>query len=335
MLGPPQRQVSWGTHYGWLWWPMIEVKHIRLIAAIAELGTLSGAARYLGYSQPAVTQQVRALERHLRTPVIIRSSAGVRLTEAGEVLLRRGRHVTDALSLATAEIEAITGLRAGHVRIVSFPSGAATVLPSALGSMSKSFPGVTFSLGEAEPDEALRLLRRGECDIALVYEYLRSTGPAERIQLEFDEVAVPLVDERLHVALPSDHALTGHRRIRMVDLANDRWVAGCPACRGNLDALCSSVGFSPDVCFVTDDYVALQRLVAEGLGVALLPELMFLAGRGTGQLELRAIEPACIRRVQAVTTTQQTSVPSIGATLSALQDSAFSLRGSGQDARPV
>src|SRR5690606_24737191 len=100
---------------------MIETRHLLLIRALVEHGSLSGAARALGYSQPAVSQQVQLLEARLRTPLVIRERRGVTLTEAGEVLLRHSAEVLDTLSLAEAEIAAVAGLRAGRVRVAAFP----------------------------------------------------------------------------------------------------------------------------------------------------------------------------------------------------------------------
>ena len=300
---------------------MIEVKHFRLLAAIVEHGTLSAAARALGYSQPAVTQQIQVLERHLRTPVLVRSGGGVRLSEAGQVLVRHGAEVLALVARARAEVEAVADLRAGRVRLACFPSGAAMVLPRALGAVGRRHPGLSFSLTETEPVGAYDLLRRGEVDVAVVYHY-RSREDGASPDLRPDETAATLLEEAVHVALPAGHPAAQQPAVDLADLRADRWIAGCPQCRGHLVAACGAVGYEPDIAFETDDYAALQALAAAGLGVALLPELMHAAARADPNLVVRRLRPVSIRVAQAVTTTGLLRVPAVAQTMQALVEAA-------------
>lgn len=302
---------------------MIEIKHFRLVAAIAEHGTLSAAARSLGYSQPAVTQQIRSVERLLRTPLVVRSRAGVELTEAGEVLLRHGEAILGLHARARSEIEALADLRAGRVRLACFPSAAAMVLPRALGTLTEQHPGLSFTLTETEPPGAYELLRRGEVDIAVVYHY-RSSGTEEPAQPDPkpDETATVLLEETVHVALPAAHPAAARAAIDLTDLSNDRWIAGCPQCRNNLLEACNAAGFDPEIAFETDDYSALQALAAAGLGVALVPELMLAAARTEEHLVVRRLLPKSVRVVTAVTTTGLLGVPTIARAMLSLREAA-------------
>jgi DNA-binding transcriptional LysR family regulator len=287
---------------------------------------MSAAARELGYSQSAVTQQIQLLERQLQTALVVRLRNGIQLTEAGEVLVRHGASVLASMELALAEVEAVAGLRGGRVRIASFPSAAATILPRALGAMTKKYPDLAFTLTEAEPPRALEMLRRGECDIAIVYNYVgvgRDDKPLE--QLHNGERGVRLLEENVHIAMPETHPAADKRWVEMSDLRSSRWIAGCPECRGNLLDACDTAGFIPDIAFETDDYLALQSLAAAGLGVALVPDLQLVAARIEPGLVLKRVSPLSMRVVSAVTTESLGRVSGVQQTLDALVVSAEGL----------
>lgn len=292
---------------------MIEIKHFRLLAAVAEHGTLSGAAGALGCSQPALTQQMQALERSVRTPLVVRTGSGTRLTEAGEVLLRHGRDILDHLALAEAEVSALTGLRVGRVRVVAFPSAAAAILPDAVTDMTQRFPGVLITLAEAEPPQALQMLRRGECDLAVIFRY-----PTEPELSGSDLLQVPLLTERVHLALSAGHELAREAPVNLSQLADSRWIAGCPRCRTHLLELCADAGFVPNIVFETDDYLAIQALAARGLGAALITDLMLAVVR-VPELRLQPFIPDSTRVTSAVSTHSLSRVPAVREMISALQ----------------
>lgn len=305
---------------------MIEIKHLRLLQALASEGSLSGAARALGYSQPAVTQQLQKLEADLGTPLLTRSTKGVHLTNAGEVLVRHGASVLSTMSLARAEVEAVAGLRSGQVRVTSFASAAATLLPGAFAAVSQAHPGVSFTLVEALPGRSLEMLREGDCDLAVVYRYSSGSTLDEPEPAVFaDEVSTDLVEENVYVALPRSHPASSKTRITLNDLRHDRWIAGCPSCRGNLVNSCEVAGFVPDIGFETDDYVALQRLVAAGLGVALVTDLMLAAARPDSDMLLRKLSPAPLRTVRVVSSQSLMRVPGVRQTIDALRTAARGL----------
>jgi DNA-binding transcriptional LysR family regulator len=180
-------------------------------------------------------------------------------------------------------------------------------------------------MDELEPADALAQLRRGECDVALVYEYIRDGMPTRTFETEEGEPAVPLLDELIWLALPKDHPNVSMRYAALSDFVDARWIAGCITCRSNLMELCSEAGFTPDIHFVTDDYIALQRLVKEGLGIALLPDLMVLNGE-SNDFVVRPFEPRCFRRVFAVTTSSHMTVPAVAATIEMLRRTSSELR---------
>jgi DNA-binding transcriptional LysR family regulator len=295
----------------------LDVSSLPMLRAIADAGTITGAAELLGVGQPAVSQHVRRLERRLGTALLDRSGRSVRLTEAGEALARHGATVGAALRAATAEMSALTGLRAGRVRLVAFPSSSATLVPRALVALRDSHPGLRVTLDEAEPPEALRMVRSGECDVALAFDY-----PGVGLGRGEDDLAGlvtrHLLDEPTLVALPTDHPAAGGGALALADLADERWIAGCPRCRGHLLTAAEACGFTPEIAYATDDYVAVLALVAAGLGVALLPDLVRpIAERQPGVVVRRAAGTSN-RTVHAVAAPDLLRVPAVAATLDAL-----------------
>lgn len=130
---------------------MIEARHLRVLRAVAATGSFSAAGRELGCTQPAVSQQMKALETSVGTPLLIRSGREMRLTQAGQALVRHAAGILAGLTAAEEEVAAIAGLRAGRVRLVSFPSGSSTLVPTALAALRAAHPGTRVFLEEAEP----------------------------------------------------------------------------------------------------------------------------------------------------------------------------------------
>ncbi|MBK3628269.1 LysR family transcriptional regulator [Streptomyces sp. MBT49] len=303
---------------------MIEARHLRVLRAVAATGSFSAAGRELGCTQPAVSQQMKALESSVGTPLLVRSGREMRLTQAGEALVRHAAGILSGLTAAEEEVAAIAGLRAGRVRLVSFPSGSSTLVPTALAALRAAHPGTRVSLEEAEPPRSVELLREGDCDIALAFRYERAGGAGEAGQGgegEWDDLVVrPLLTDRLVALVPERHRLarTGASgALAIGDLAGEPWIAGCPRCRGQLVQVCESAGFTPRIDFATDDYPAVVGLVGAGLGVAVLPQLAIESVRPRGARAV-TLEPAVRREIVALTLPDLAQVPAVSATLDQL-----------------
>lgn len=247
---------------------MVDSRRLLLFRTVVHAGSLSAAARELSWTQPAVSQQLAKFEREVGTPLLIRSSRGVTPTEAGKLLLTRAEAVSEHLKRATEELDDLVKLKVGRVRLVSFPSAAATLVPAALASLRELGPGIEVRLREAEPPEAWRLVRSGNADLAVVFSY---DGPAT----EGDMSWIPLFEERLRLVVGPGHRLVGADSASLAQLRDEVWIAGCMRCRQNLVAQCHAAGFEPEINYESDDYVAVQSLVANGLGISLLPEMIF------------------------------------------------------------
>ena len=289
---------------------MIEARHLRVLRAVAATGSFSAAARELGCTQPAVSQQMKALESSAGTPLLIRTGREMRLTQAGEALTRHAAGILAGLTAAEEEVAAIAGLRAGRVRLVSFPSGCSSLVPAALAALRAAHPGTRVSLEEAEPPRSAELLRAGDCDIALAFRYAGATAPDE-----WDDLVVrPLLADRLVGLVPEGHRLADAASAGIGELAADPWIAGCPRCRRQLVEVCETEGFTPRIDFATDDYPAVLGLVAAGLGVAVLPALALESLRPKGVRTI-AVEPAVEREIVALTLPDLAQVPAVAATL--------------------
>ncbi|MGW1974709.1 LysR family transcriptional regulator [Streptomyces sp. NPDC001889] len=297
---------------------MIEARHLRVLRAVAASGSFSAAARTLGCTQPAVSQQMKALETSAGTPLLIRTGREMRLTQAGEVLVRHASGILAGLTAAEEEIAAIAGLRAGRVRLVSFPSGSSTLVPAALAALRAAHPGTRVSLVDAEPPRSVEMLREGDCDIALAFRY---RGAPEREADWGDLIVRPLLSDRLVGLVPEGHRLAGAGAVTIGDLAEDPWIAGCPRCRRQLVEVCEEAGFTPRIDFATDDYPAVIGLVGAGLGVAVLPELALESVRPKGARTV-AVEPPVIREIVALTLPDLSQVPAVAATLDELSRAA-------------
>ena len=293
---------------------MLDVKRLRVLREVAAKGSFSAAAESLAYTQSAVSQQIAALEREANTKLVERSARGVRLTEAGRALVKHADAILARLADAEAELEAIAGLRGGRLRLVSFPTAAATVMPRAISEFRSRHPFVELSLEPAEPPEALEKLRAGECDIALTIDAPFAEGEVEGVD------KVHLLDDPMYVALPIAHPLAQAPEVRLEQLASDPWIGGLSG--GHPDALivlraCHAAGFEPRIAFHSDDYLAIQGFIAAGMGVSLIPDLALLATRD--DVAIRSVAgSAPFRTVQAATMQGVYRSPAVDAMLAVL-----------------
>lgn len=280
---------------------------------VVRTGSYSAAARALGYTQPAVSQRMRELERAVGTPLLTRSGRTLRLTEAGEVLARHAKSVLDELAAARSQVTAVRDLTAGRVRLCTFPSASATVVAAAVAELRASHPGIAVQLLEAEPPSSLDMLEAGDCDVALAFGYQGMPEP------DNERFAVaPLFDDEMVVVLPDDHPAAGCETVGLSELSGEAWIAGCPRCREHFVRSCRAAGFEPDIAFATDDNLAVQSLVVAGIGVAVMPNLVLSFLRHP-RLVGRPLRPAAYRRVSAYTLPDYLNVPATAQVLDVLR----------------
>ncbi|GAA3211860.1 LysR family transcriptional regulator [Actinocorallia longicatena] len=299
---------------------MIEIRQLRVFRAVASTGSFSGAARELGITQPAISQQIKALEKTVGTPLILRSGRQMRLTEAGEALCRHAATVLGAVNAAEEEIAALADLRTGRVRVASFPAGCSALVPRALAAMRELHPDVGTELVEADPDEVVTMLRAGECEVAVTYAYEDAPAPHWT-----DLVSRVLMTDPMVGLLPAGHPLaSAGRPVEITELTDDPWIAGCARCRAHLVDVCRRMGFHPSVAYATDDPRGVVGLVGAGLGVSLLSELA-LRGLAEGGVTRVPVVPDAPRRIVAMTLPDLVKVASVNAMVDRLEEAAESL----------
>jgi DNA-binding transcriptional LysR family regulator len=300
---------------------MFDVKQLRVLKAVADHGSFSAAADALSYTQPAISQQVAALEKRAGTTLVDRGSRGVRLTDAGRALVEHAEVVIARLAAAEAELEAIAGIRGGRVRLASFPTAGASLLPPAVAEFTSRHPDVELSFVEREPEEAAQMLRAAELEIAILFEYDALTG--QEFERFYEGIELhQLVDDPMYLALPRDHPLARKRRVSLDDVADETWIQESGAhswCGSFHEAVCAQAGFSPKVGFRSDDYNVVQGLVAAGVGISLLPGLSLTNVRE--DIVIRSLGPqAPSRQITAGTLAGRYRSPATDAMLTILDE---------------
>jgi DNA-binding transcriptional LysR family regulator len=295
---------------------MLNVGRLRVLKEVAYRGSFSAAADALSYTQSAVSQQIAALEAETGMTLLERHPRGVSLTAAGQTLVGHAEGILARLESAEAALSAIAGLRGGRLRMASFPTAGATLMPLAIATFRARYPDVELTLAEGEPEEIAPRLRAGELDLALLFEFGESS-------LAEDIARVELLEDPLYLALPRDHALAEKRKLRLQDLRAEAWVqtSSSSPCARHVVRSCHAAGFEPRVAFESDDYQTVQGLVAAGVGVALIPELALSVVRE--DIVIRALSPhPPARQVIAATPAGSRLLPAAPAMLAVLEQAA-------------
>jgi DNA-binding transcriptional LysR family regulator len=256
---------------------MLDPTHLRLLRVIARTGSYSAAARELGYTQPAVTYQMRSLERSTGSVIAVRKGRTMQLTPAGLVLLQHADRILAAIRGAENDLAALAGMPTGNIRLGAFPSSCASLVPSAMASMRHTHPGVKIELVQIDVPDDHEHVQRGNVDLALAYHFgahhESNAPPTDTLE------HLPLSTDKVHLILPADHRAARRKVIGIEELADATWIIGSPTFHAMLNAAAAPFGFIPQVTRVADDYVTMQALVAYGFGVALVPNLALTVHR--------------------------------------------------------
>jgi molybdate transport repressor ModE-like protein len=300
---------------------MLDVSRLRVLREVARHGSLTRAAEALSFTISAVSQQIAALEKEAGARLLERHARGARLTEAGRALVRHADVILAELQAAETSLAAIAQGVGGRLRLGSFTTANATLMPRSVRAFHQRHPQVEVELTEIDRDEAMAATAAHELDLALVYEF-----PVVPLDVPAGVELTPLLVDPLHVALPADHRLAHRKRLRLTDLAQDRWIQGVH--RGStIDVLpraCRQAGFEPQIAFRTDDQMTVRGLVAAGLGVALAPALTLPAT--PSDLVIRPLsEPSLTRTVSAATPADRYRLPAALAMIDHLREIAEEL----------
>ncbi|TCM44141.1 LysR family transcriptional regulator [Kribbella sp. VKM Ac-2568] len=265
---------------------MLNLTHLKVLEAVARLGSVTAAAKELHYSQPSVSHHLARLEAATGARLIQRVGRGIRLTPEGELLAQRATEIVGRVDAASSELAAHLGLRAGRVRVAGFQTVLSSIVPKAAAELSRSHPGIELNLVDVHPVEGLHLLRTGQVDIALIFRHADTPLEEEGFRLTH------LLEDPLYlVSQEPGQRLEDHR--------DSTWVGGCERCRAALVTACERAGFTPRIAYSSDDMVVMQALVAAGMAVTTLPGLALAVHRAPG---IHATElPDNARQIYAVT----------------------------------
>ena len=275
---------------------MLDVRRLRVLREVARHGSLSGAADALSFTQPAISKQVALLEREVGLPLVHRTSRGVRLTEAGRVLVAHTDEVLARLEAAEDALHDLAGLRTGTARLGAFPTAFIALVPAALRALRLRAPTIEVEVRVVDPEPALEQVRRGELDLALVYDHdFAALPPHPGVERHH------LLDDPMLVALPADHPLADQATLTLTDLSEDRWIQGASGPTTRLvEHACLAAGFAPRVVVETGEAMTAQGLVAAGVGITLLPSLALPTVRTDIRVRPLGERPPT-RRVSSVT----------------------------------
>jgi DNA-binding transcriptional LysR family regulator len=295
---------------------MLHVGRLRVLTEVVGRGSFSAAAEALSYTQSAVSQAIARLEAETGTTLVVRDRQGIRPTAAGATLVEHAEAIFAQIDAAETDLAAVLGVRIGRLRMASFPSAGATLMPLAIATFREAHPDVSLTLAEGEPEEIAPRLRAGEFDLALLFEF-----PGVRERPGAGLRTVGLLEDPMHVALPAAHPLADKRALTLAELRDENWVQTSESspCARHVVRSCLGAGFEPHVTFESDDYETVQGLVAAGVGVALIPRLALSRVRpGIVVRELAPRSPE--RKVVAATTAGPGVAPAARSMIRVLSD---------------
>lgn len=291
----------------------LDVGRLRLLREVELRGSIAAAAREVGLTPSAVSQQLAILEREAGTVLLDRSPRGVLLTGAGQVLVGRARAILELLEAARADLDRLTGELSGWVRIGTVASAAAALVSGAATRLSAEHAALELTVSVAEPARSIDQLLNGDLDLAVVDVYDRVPVPMPDYLVATDLCTEPLV------VIGAPGALPDHGGLKLSALSGAGWVMPPldAACGQAVRFACRAEGFEPQVRWETDDMLLLVRAVAAGHGIAVLPRLA--VADNVADIEIRPLaEPSMSRRLLALTRASSQDRPIIRAVLGEL-----------------
>lgn len=296
---------------------MLNLERLRSLHAIATYGSIAAAAEALHLTGSAVSQQMARLEREVGLPLLERHGRGVRLTDAGEVLVGHARDILGQVESAEADLAARDRVVSGRLAIAAFATAARGLLPTVISALTGDHPGLRVTLSEQEPPETLRLVTGGEFDIGVVQDWANAP-----LSVPDDLDQAMLLHDAADVALPIDHPLASRDVLALDELTGEDWIGWMPGqvCQDWLVQTMRGLGVEPRITHTVAEHPTHLALVAEGLGVALIPRL----GRGPLSHGVRFVPlaPTLERHVFAVWRRSAGRRPAVVAGLAALRTEA-------------
>ncbi|RCV50926.1 LysR family transcriptional regulator [Marinitenerispora sediminis] len=253
---------------------MLDANRLRVLVEVAHAGSIAAAAERMSFTPPALSQQLTKLERELGCTLLERGRGGVRLTEAGRVLLEHGERVLGELRDAEAAVRAVAHEVPRRLSLGAFASAGKILVPSALAAFGHTHPHVRLALSDVEPPEGYGLVASADLDLLITHRYPGVALPAVAGLHRERLFADPLL-----LVLPRGHAAAGRPAVRLADLVADEWICGAPGISNRiaLDSVAEAEGVRLNVAYETRDYEVTLALVRAGVGVGLIPRTILRA----------------------------------------------------------
>ncbi|ATL25395.1 LysR family transcriptional regulator [Streptomyces formicae] len=276
---------------------MYDPTRLAALVAVSEAGSITRAAERLGYTVPALSQQLAKLEREAGTALLVRHHRGARLTGAGELLAARARRVLDEMERARHELAQLAGLSGGRLRVGTFTTAGIHLLPPVLTAFRRAHPDVELTVAGYEPPFGVAAVAAGEVDLALTHAY----EPADAVPLPAAVSAERILVEELVLVTQPGHALaSGTARLPLEALAGQPLISMAPTHppRQAVERALARAGATPSVLVETPGYALVCALVSAGLGIAVVPEMV--ARTAATPVGTRLLEPGDLRRTISV-----------------------------------
>ncbi|OYO18362.1 hypothetical protein CGZ93_15335 [Enemella dayhoffiae] len=296
----------------------MDTKLLEVFLAVVHTGSISAAARRMDFSQPTVSQQIKALERVLDTQLFTREGGRIELTAAGRTLqgyaettLSSWRFVVEQVREAGGRDDLI------ELGLASFPSANAALVPEAVAAMLAEDDRLRVKVLDAEPPASFDLLRSGQADALISFSYPEDEPNRGQVEL-------PILEEESVLLVAADHPLADRGTVKLAEAAESTWIGGCPKCRQELITVCRERGFSPEILMSTDDPNMTRIMVSRGIGVAMRPALTVLGNDTEGLVPL-GLSDGVRRRVSVLVPETEAERPEIVALHQSLRKAAKQL----------
>lgn len=248
---------------------MIDLRRLQVLRAVHQYGTVTAAAHALHLTPSAASQQLRGLSRELGISLLEPQGRKVRFTPAAYTLLAHADILASQWEQAQAEMRAHADEIAGHLRLCGFPTGVAALLAPAAAQLQDQHPRLVVHVAEVEPVEAFNLLLSGDGDLAVV----QASDCPPQGDARFDQL--PLLDEPMDLLVPADHPFATRPAVALAEAADEAWIVGAAGSSYHQHTVvtCAAAGFAPAIAHHAKEWISIFALVAQGLGVALVPRL--------------------------------------------------------------
>jgi DNA-binding transcriptional LysR family regulator len=246
----------------------MDPRRLMAFRAVAHARSFSRAAEQMSLTQPSVSHQIGLLETEIGIRLLERGRGGLRLTDAGAVLLEHADHVAWRLELADTQLASLAGRRREHIRLGAFPTALASFVPSAVARLRLAHDDLRVRLGEVTPSTLEARFLGGEFDVAISYQ----DATTERRELSGAE-RIDLMQDTFLIGLPPGHRLAGAATpLSLTELADDDWIVA--SAQGFLAEACRDAGFEPRIVATTSEPLATRGLILRGIGIGWVPSLL-------------------------------------------------------------